>query len=138
MPCQECTASCWAELYVADLLDISLRPMDCLCPDSSYTCEVNDATEIQWIANTTSDTDVFFQYTVNSGDSDRETDDLKITFTRESASVDYYKHFAATLQVTNLDLNGSDIQCIGFNLTMNVSKTVQVCIRGTCTTAKHL
>ena len=75
---------------------------------------MNDATEIQWIANTSSDTNGFFQYTANSDDTvSVETDDLKITFARESTSVDYNIHFAATLQVTNLDLNGSDIQCIG-------------------------
>ena len=117
------------------MLDISLTPRNCVCPNISlsYTCEVNDATEIHWKTSTSNGTDDF-QFTANSDDSHRKTNDFQVNFSRVPAAEDYYRHFTSILEVTNMDLNGTDLQCIGFNLTMNVRDTVQICVKGTTNT----
>ena len=117
--------------FISEMLDISLGPINCLCPNTSlsYTCKVNGAIEIQWRTNTTT-TDDFLRYTAHSEDSHRETDDFQITFVRESAMNSFY-NFTSILEVINQDLIGTDLQCIGYDLTRSVSDTVPICVKGT-------
>ena len=110
--------------YITEMLDISLRPRNC---DSRYTCEVNDATEIHWKTNTS--TDDRYQYTGHSPDNCRVTSDVQVCFVRKPAANNFY-NFTSTLEVINEDLNGTDLQCIGYSLVKNVSNTVQICVKG--------
>ena len=94
------------------MLDISLRPRTCSCPNATYTCEVNDATGINWKTNTTGDSDVFL-YTVSSDTKHRNDDGFRVRFTFEEAG-EFVYNFTSTLEVTDLDQNETNLTYIRY------------------------
>ena len=114
------------------MLDISLTPRTCSCPNAKYTCEVYDATEIKWRTNTTrtSNKDIFL-YTATSDTSHREYGGFQVSFTFEQRG-DLVSNFRSTLEVTDLDQNETDLTCEGSRgQTMTVNTTTEICIIGT-------
>ena len=109
------------------MLKISLTPQTCSCPNTSYTCEVDDATEIRWA---TEYSNQIFVYTENSlvGQSLQTTDNFQVTFTRTEEGE--YHNFTSTLHVTNLDQNGTNLTCLGHKHTSTIKDTIRICIIG--------
>ena len=110
------------------MLDVSLSPRTCSCPNTTYTCEVNNATDIRWRTSTTGDTDIFY-YTVNSDTSYRERDGFHVNFTHKQAG-DLVYNFTSTLEVTDLNQNETNLTCEGSRGKDKIINTTQICIVG--------
>ena len=119
------------------MLDVSLSPRTCSCPNTTYTCEVNDATDIRWKTSTTGDTDMFY-YDVNSDTSYREDNSFQVKFTYMYEEEDDTKfNFTSTLKVTDLDQNETNLTCEGIIGRSAISNTTQICIVGITTHKLH-
>ena len=106
------------------MLGISLRPRNCLCPNATYTCKVDEAAGILWKTRESE-----FQYTPLSGMAYRESDHFRVTFTSERGQM--FDNFTSTLEVLDVDVNGTDLTCegsVGSRMTINI--TILICIIG--------
>ena len=105
------------------MLEISLKPEGCLCPNEGYTCHVNLGTEIAWITTATVHETLVHSLTSTSGDF-RDVGGFRANFTGEQAT-DAYDNFTSTLFVVNvLDVNGTNLTCRGTALRTAIYESV--------------
>ena len=107
------------------MLEVSLKPEHCTCPNDGYTCVVRQGIE-EWVANTS--TFVKFSLSDENG---------TITDSSDIFQADFLQNFSAlysTLFVTDLSVNESNITCQGIALVVNMlvtsSETVEICVIG--------
>ena len=96
------------------MLEVSVKPKNCICPGESYGCEVTFATKIEWITSIYDNDGLFAEYTLSdAGDEEiQETDDFYVTF-MGSAATDDLDNYTSTLLVTNVLANGTILTCRG-------------------------
>ena len=114
--------------YDTEMLEVSLRPEHCTCPNDGYTCVVKQGTELEWIANT--ETFVKFSLSDENGTITDSSDIFQADFfIKQDFSALY-----STLFVTDLSVNESNITCQSAAVVMNMpvtsSETVEICVIG--------
>ena len=101
--------------YDTEMLEVSLKPEHCTCPNDGFTCVVRQGTELEWIVNT--ETFVFQMRMELSLISFRQISFLNKIFLLYILSV-----------------NESNITCQSAALVMNMpvisSETVEICVIG--------
>ena len=114
--------------YDTEMLEVSLKPEHCTCPNDGYTCVVRQGIELEWVANTS--TFVKFSLSDENGTITDSSDIFQADFfLKQDFSAIY-----STLFVTDLSVNESSITCQGLELVMNMpvisSETVEICVIG--------
>ena len=110
------------------MFNVSLQPRGCICPDSGYTCQVNNATEINWITSSTTGNDLSY---VSSGrERIRNKGYFHVKFTHEKVTSLLFD-FTSTLFVTNFNANGTNLTCEKIEGSMVTdNETIVICIVG--------
>ena len=110
------------------MLEVSVKPGGCICPDEGYSCEVALAKEITWMT----ESNLKFGYSLSRLDKEefQEMGGFKVNF----STLDNY---TSDLFVTSLDLNGTELTCTGSILINRQTEqhelsndTVVICLSG--------
>ena len=115
-------------LYInTEMLEVSLTPEHCICPDDGYTCVVRQGSLLEWIANTTT----IVKYTTHDGNKTDQAGSFLTDFTIKHDFSALY----STLLVTDLSVNGSNLTCKSGTFVMNIpmnmtEETVTLCVVG--------
>ena len=115
-------------MIYTEMLEVSLKPEHCTCPNDGFTCVVRQGTELEWIANT--ETFVKFSLSDENGTITDSSDIFQADFFLKQ---DFFALYS-TLFVTDLSVNESNITCQSAALVMNMpvisSETVEICVIG--------
>ena len=117
-----------------------MSPRHCICPNESYTCEVNLGTEISWMTENTDADAGGLEYSLLDTDDDefQETNNLQVHLSVVIAT-DQFENYTSTLFIlTPLIVNETNITCTGQATIRNTSGfhtessdiTTRVCIIG--------
>ena len=113
---------------ISGVFSVLLQPRGCICPNDGYTCQVNLATEINWITNSTTGNDL--AYTPSGLGSIRNEGYFRVNFTHEQATR-YLYNFTSTLIVTDFNANGTNVTCEKFDGVMATDyEIIVICIVG--------
>ena len=102
-----------ANVSCAESLDVSLRPQHSICPNESYTCEVDHGTKISWVTENT-DADGLEYSLLNLNDKTlRETKDFVGYFTGGKATNKLYNYNSTLFIQSPQTVNGTSLTCRG-------------------------
>ena len=126
---------------VTESLDVSLSPRHCICPNESYTCEVNLGLEISWLTGTTNVNDLEYSLLDQDADEFKETDNFQVHFTGVRATIQFDNYTSILYILTPLIVDGTNLTCRGEAITRGIDEdytettettnvTTRVCIIG--------
>ena len=92
------------------MLEVSVKPKGCICPDEGYSCEVALAGDITWMT----ESNLNFGYSLSRLDREEfhKMGGFQVHFSGVFATITL-DNYTSDLFVTSLDLNGTDLTCIG-------------------------
>ena len=95
---------------IGEMLEVSVKPGGCICPDEGYSCKVALAREITWMA----ESNLKFGYSLSHLEKEefQEMGGFKVNFSGVVAT-DSLDNYTSHLFVTSLDVNGTDLTCTG-------------------------
>ena len=116
---------------IGEMLEASVKPKECICPDEGYSCEVALAGEIIWMT----ESNLIFGYSLSDLD-DEEMGGFKVNFSGVVAT-DSLDNYTSQLFVTSLDVNGTELTCTGSLLINRETRqhelsndTIVICLSG--------
>lgn len=116
-----------------EMLETTLTPKGCICPQDNYTCLVEDGVEIAWITNITMRNE--FEYSLTDSDDEIHIHKkgFKVSFRREEGGKYYY----STLYSEDVGhLNGTHLICDGAGIDVELKRlyttndSVTICVVG--------
>ena len=118
---------------IGEMLEVSVKPKGCICPDEGYSCEVALAGEITWMT----ESNLNFGYSLSDIDDEelQEMGGFKVDFSGVVAT-DSLDNYTSQLFVTSLDVNGTELTCTGsiFNRQTGQHElsndTIVICLSG--------
>ena len=111
------------------MLEASVKPKGCICPDEGYSCEVALAGDITWMT----ESNLKFDYSLSRLEF-QEMGGFQVNFSGVATTT--LDNYTSDLFVTSLDLNGTDLTCTGSILNRQTgqhelsSDTVVICLSG--------
>ena len=120
-------------MIITEMLETTLSPRHCICPNESYTCHVNLAEEMSWITETTDSGTFEYPFDDATEVPILYSGGFQAGFSREQATRDL-DNFTSTLFVTDLAVNGTVLTCEGKATVMRMRETredtISICIIG--------
>ena len=115
------------------MMEVSVKPGGCICPDEGYSCEVALAGEITWMT----ESNLTFDYSLTDLDNEelQEMGGFKVHFSGVLATTTQ-ENYTSDLFVTSLDVNGTELTCTGSILNRQTgqhelsSDTIVICLSG--------
>ena len=117
---------------------MSVKSKECICPDGSYICVVNVASQIKWFTAALDSNKLEYSLLSASGDF-RDEGGFRVNFSSTMHSEDF-DNFTSFLFVVNLALNDTFVTCEGRIISSRMiveinNDTVLICIIGMFTHA---
>ena len=125
----------YTHFFIEMLETMILTKEQCICPNEGYVCEVNFATEINWITNGPSPPNLDFSLFNDDDPNFKETENFKAYFEGVRANDDFDNYTSTLFVVDILQANRTNLICEGAiydrrTLVQSKNDTIHICLVG--------
>ena len=111
--------------------EVNVRPKEgCVCPDHSYSCRADSATDIEWDTKTSATSAISYDIDGDQKDPDVESRGLRVLFSEVPVEGDLANLTAQLFLVDQHTWNRTNVTCLAIGQGRVRGDTLTVCVTG--------